>query len=261
MCDGKPPTAAELARAKAAVGRGYPLGFETAQQVARGVAQLALHGLPDDHFARFVPALDAVEIADVAAAAARHVRPQRAHHRRRRRSRHRRCRSSMPSAWPWSWCPTRTSLRESSAVPRARRTRRPGLRRRLPILSRALARCWCGCARARSTTSTCGSGAASTGSPFRFRTSPVPMSPGEVVDAPGGEVAGGHARAASAGPVVRPLRCVSRRPRQHLPPLRRARLPERRRLRRTGRGAGGERRGRFPITSASSMRPPSRSPS
>ena len=55
MCDGTPPTAGELARAKAAVGRGYPLGFETAQQVARGVAQLALHRLPDDHFAQFVP--------------------------------------------------------------------------------------------------------------------------------------------------------------------------------------------------------------
>ena len=60
MCNGRPPTAEELSRAKAAVGRGYPLGFETAQQVARGAAQLALHHLPDDHFARFVPTLDAV---------------------------------------------------------------------------------------------------------------------------------------------------------------------------------------------------------
>ena len=76
MCNGTPATDAELARAKAAVGRGYPLGFETAQQVARGVAQLALHRLPDDHFAKFVPALDAVSQADVASAAARHVRPE-----------------------------------------------------------------------------------------------------------------------------------------------------------------------------------------
>jgi len=75
MCDGQPPTPAELTRAKAAVGRGYPLGFETAQQVARGAAQLALHGLPDDHFARFVPTLDAVDDAAVRAAAVRHVRP------------------------------------------------------------------------------------------------------------------------------------------------------------------------------------------
>ena len=75
MCDGLPPTAAELTRAKAAVGRGYPLGFETAQQVARGVAQLALHRLPDDHFERFVPTLDAVDAAAIADAVARHVRP------------------------------------------------------------------------------------------------------------------------------------------------------------------------------------------
>jgi zinc protease len=74
MCDGAPPTAEELARAKAAVGRAYPLGFETAQQVARGVAQLALHHLPDDHFARFVPTLEAVDEEAITAAVTRHVR-------------------------------------------------------------------------------------------------------------------------------------------------------------------------------------------
>jgi zinc protease len=75
MCNGAPPTAGELARAKASVGRAYPLGFETAQQVARGVAQLAMHQLPDDHFARFVPTLDAVDEPAIATAVARHVRP------------------------------------------------------------------------------------------------------------------------------------------------------------------------------------------
>jgi zinc protease len=75
MCNGAPPTADELGRAKASVGRAYPLGFETAQQVARGVAQLALHHLPDDHFARFVPTLDAVDEPAIATAVARHVRP------------------------------------------------------------------------------------------------------------------------------------------------------------------------------------------
>ncbi len=75
MCAGAPPTADEVQRAKAAVGRAYPLGFETAQQVARGVAQLALHHLPDDHFARFVPALDAVDASAIAVAVSRHVRP------------------------------------------------------------------------------------------------------------------------------------------------------------------------------------------
>ena len=43
----RPPTAEELALARASITQGYPRGFETAQQVARGVAQLALHGLPD----------------------------------------------------------------------------------------------------------------------------------------------------------------------------------------------------------------------
>ncbi len=76
MCGELPATAAELDQAKAAVGRGYPLGFETAQQVVRGVAQLALHHLPDDHFERFVPTLEAVSEADVAAAVLRHVRPR-----------------------------------------------------------------------------------------------------------------------------------------------------------------------------------------
>ncbi|MGE0816743.1 MAG: M16 family metallopeptidase [Vicinamibacterales bacterium] len=69
-----PVTTDELARAKAAVGLGYPRGFETAQQVARSVAAMALHGLDPDHFERFVPRLMAVTLDEVAAAAARHVR-------------------------------------------------------------------------------------------------------------------------------------------------------------------------------------------
>lgn len=71
----KPVTAEELARAKAAVGLGYPRGFETAQQVARAVAQMSLHDIGPDHFEQFVPRLNAVTLADVAAAAERHVRP------------------------------------------------------------------------------------------------------------------------------------------------------------------------------------------
>jgi hypothetical protein len=39
------------------------------------VAQLALHHLPDDHFARFVPTLDAVDAPAIATAVSRHVRP------------------------------------------------------------------------------------------------------------------------------------------------------------------------------------------
>jgi predicted Zn-dependent peptidase len=76
QCDGHPVTADELARAKAAVGLGYPRSFETAQQVARAAAQLALHGLADDHFEQFVPRLDRVDLDALASAATRHVRPE-----------------------------------------------------------------------------------------------------------------------------------------------------------------------------------------
>ncbi len=71
----RPVTAEELARAKAAVGLGYPRGFETAQQVARAVAQMSLHDIGPDHFEQFVPRLNAVTLDEVTAAAARHVRP------------------------------------------------------------------------------------------------------------------------------------------------------------------------------------------
>ena len=73
MCDTAPVTPEELTRAKAAIGLGYPRGFETASQVARSVAQLALHGLADDHFERFTARLDAVDVDHVTAAARRHV--------------------------------------------------------------------------------------------------------------------------------------------------------------------------------------------
>lgn len=73
----RPVTADELTRAKAAVGLGYPRGFETAQQVARAVAQMSLHDIGPDHFEQFVPRLNAVTLDDVTAAAARHVRPDR----------------------------------------------------------------------------------------------------------------------------------------------------------------------------------------
>jgi zinc protease len=61
----RPATAAELTLARASVTQGYPRGFETAQQVARGVAQLALHGLSDTYFEEFVPRVDAVTLEDV----------------------------------------------------------------------------------------------------------------------------------------------------------------------------------------------------
>ena len=68
-------TTQELTRARAAVGLGYPRGFETAQQVGRAVAQMSLHELSADHFEQFVPRLNAVALDDVTAAARRHVWP------------------------------------------------------------------------------------------------------------------------------------------------------------------------------------------
>lgn len=73
MLGARPLTAQELARAKAAVGLGYPRGFETAQQVGRAVAQMSLHDLAADHFETFVPRLNAVSAEDATGAARRHV--------------------------------------------------------------------------------------------------------------------------------------------------------------------------------------------
>jgi predicted Zn-dependent peptidase len=75
--DGRPVTADELALAKASVTLGYPRGFETVQQIARSVAQLALHDLPDSYFEEFVPRIEAVTLDEVAAAARRYLDPDR----------------------------------------------------------------------------------------------------------------------------------------------------------------------------------------
>jgi zinc protease len=73
----RPPSDAELSLAKASLTRGYPRNFETVQQVARSVAQLALFGLPDSYFEEFVPRITRVTRADVVAAAARYIDPSR----------------------------------------------------------------------------------------------------------------------------------------------------------------------------------------
>lgn len=69
----RPATAEEVSRAFASISKGYPRGFETAAQVARSVAQLALHGLPDSYFEEFVPRLSQVSVADVTSAAQRYL--------------------------------------------------------------------------------------------------------------------------------------------------------------------------------------------
>jgi len=73
----RPPTDTEMVLAKASLTRGYPRGFETASQVARAVAQLALFGLPDTYFEEFVPRVSAIQSEDVVRAAERYIDPAR----------------------------------------------------------------------------------------------------------------------------------------------------------------------------------------
>lgn len=74
----RPPSENEMALAKASLTRGYPRNFETAQQVARSVAQLALYDLPDSYFEEFIPRVNAVGPTDVVRVAERYVDPARA---------------------------------------------------------------------------------------------------------------------------------------------------------------------------------------
>jgi predicted Zn-dependent peptidase len=75
--DERPVTADELELARSALTRGYPRGFETAGQVGRAAAQLALYDLPDDYFTRFVPTVRSLTRDDVTRAAARYIDPAR----------------------------------------------------------------------------------------------------------------------------------------------------------------------------------------
>ena len=73
----RPPSEEEMSLAKASLTRGYPRGFETAQQVARSVAMMSLYGLPDAYFEEFVPKVNAVTSAHVVDAAIRYLDPER----------------------------------------------------------------------------------------------------------------------------------------------------------------------------------------
>jgi zinc protease len=73
----RPVTRQELELGRASLTRGYPRNFETADQVARGAAQLALYDLPDDYFTTFVPKVLALTEDDVTAIAAKHIDPAR----------------------------------------------------------------------------------------------------------------------------------------------------------------------------------------
>jgi len=71
----RPVTRDELGLAIAALTRGYARNFETAEQIARGVTQLALYDLPDDYFAQFVPRVEQVTADEVTRVMTRHVEP------------------------------------------------------------------------------------------------------------------------------------------------------------------------------------------
>lgn len=73
----RPATSAELALGTAALTRGYARNFETADQIARGVMQLALYDLPDDYFAAFVPAVERVTVDDISRVMRHHLNPDR----------------------------------------------------------------------------------------------------------------------------------------------------------------------------------------
>ena len=73
----RPVTRQELELGRASLTRGYPRNFETADQVARSVAQIALYGLPDDYFTAFVPKVLSLTEDDVTAIAAKHIDPAR----------------------------------------------------------------------------------------------------------------------------------------------------------------------------------------
>jgi predicted Zn-dependent peptidase len=73
----RPVTREELETGRAALTRGYPRNFETAEQISRGAAQLALYGLPDDYFSTFVPKVLAVSEAEVTRVAVEHIDPSR----------------------------------------------------------------------------------------------------------------------------------------------------------------------------------------
>jgi zinc protease len=73
----RPVTRKELEIGRAALTRGYPRNFETAEQISRSAAQLALYGLPDDYFTTFVPKILALDEGAVTRAAEAHIDPSR----------------------------------------------------------------------------------------------------------------------------------------------------------------------------------------
>jgi zinc protease len=73
----RPVTSQELETGRAGLTRGFPRNFETAEQISRHAAQLALYGLPDDYFSTFVSRVLAVDESHVTRVAAEHIDPSR----------------------------------------------------------------------------------------------------------------------------------------------------------------------------------------
>jgi predicted Zn-dependent peptidase len=73
----RPVTAQELELGRAALTRGYPRNFETAEQLGRAAVQLALYGLPDNYFTTFVPRVLSIDEAEVTRVAQDHLDPGR----------------------------------------------------------------------------------------------------------------------------------------------------------------------------------------
>jgi predicted Zn-dependent peptidase len=73
----RPPTADEVDVAKAALTRGYPRNFETAEQIARAMAQLVMYGLPDDYFDTFPSRVADVTVNRAREVALTHLHPDR----------------------------------------------------------------------------------------------------------------------------------------------------------------------------------------
>jgi zinc protease len=71
-----PIPAEELAKAKNYVALGFPAGFETIDDLASHLEELAIYKLPDDYFQRYVPNIQAVTAAAVQKAAATYVQPK-----------------------------------------------------------------------------------------------------------------------------------------------------------------------------------------
>jgi predicted Zn-dependent peptidase len=73
----RPVSEEELSVGVAALTRGYARAFETAEQIARAVTQLALYELPDDFYERFVPLIKRVTPDEVTRVMQRHLHPER----------------------------------------------------------------------------------------------------------------------------------------------------------------------------------------